>query len=346
MYNTYNTKESVAKLAETDPDYAEYMKNVDVATLLSPENMDKAAEGGATSGPDSETAETLDIPMRDGYMSQLLIHRPKNSPKRSPLVVMIYGGGWTIGDNRQLNPISRTVSGLYGATVVNISYRLAPAHKFPTGPHDVWDNLKWIAANHASLGANVDPGAGFIVGGASAGANLAAVVAQRWLDEKASPPLTGLYLSIPVLLDEEIVPDRYRDLWFSRDQNANAVIVNADAMKRLMEAYEPDVRSPDYSPFNSKTPHVGLPPAYIDVCGQDPLRDDGLVYERALRDHGVKTRLRVYPGVPHGHVMFPGLKPGQKAVYETIEGFGWLLGDEKTAEQLEKAVPGAYFGAA
>ena len=40
-----------------------------------------------------------------------------------------------------------------------------------------------------------------------------------------------------------------------------------------------------------------LAKAYINVAGMDPIRDDGLIYERALREEwGVETRLDVYPG--------------------------------------------------
>ena len=37
--------------------------------------------------------------------------------------------------------------------------------------------------------------------------------------------------------------------------------------------------------------HAGLPPAFIQVQECDPLHDDGVVYEKALRAAGVKTQL-------------------------------------------------------
>lgn len=37
--------------------------------------------------------------------------------------------------------------------------------------------------------------------------------------------------------------------------------------------------------------HENLPPAYIQICGLDPLRDEALLYERLLREDGIKTKL-------------------------------------------------------
>ena len=37
--------------------------------------------------------------------------------------------------------------------------------------------------------------------------------------------------------------------------------------------------------------HVGLPPAFIRVNELDPLRDDGVVYEKVLREAEVPVKL-------------------------------------------------------
>ena len=221
---------------------------------------------------------------------------------------------------------------MYGATAVTLSYRLAPEHKHPAQPHDVWDSVKWLAANAASLGA--DPSAGFVLGGVSAGANLTAVTAQKALEEGLCPALTGLWLSVPILLDQDITPDKYKHLFFSREQNAKAPVFNISAIDRVTEYLQPDIKSPAWSPLNAERPHVGLPPSYIQVCGMDPLRDDGLIYEAILREHGVKTKLDVYPGVPHAHFSYlPQLQISKKNIYETMVGFAWLLGTSPPSPQ-------------
>ncbi|KAK2040093.1 hypothetical protein LZ31DRAFT_587369 [Colletotrichum somersetense] len=279
----------------------------------------------------SDIEYSIKIPMRDGYQSETRIHKPPSPDGKHPLLVFIYGGGFIMGHCTQLSPYACIAAKLFNAVVVNISYRLAPTHKFPAAPNDVWDSLKWIAANAHTFGA--DPTEGFILGGGSAGGNLSAVTAQKSLDEGLSPPLTGIWLSSPYLLAEEIVPDKYKDVWFSREQNAAGPVIDKASMEHLKLAYSADMKSPDLSPFNAKNPHKGIPPVYLQVCGKDPLRDDGLVYERVLRDHGAKTRLDVYPGAPHGHTIFP-CKLSTKSHFDTFNGLAWLLGKENPNEEV------------
>ena len=37
--------------------------------------------------------------------------------------------------------------------------------------------------------------------------------------------------------------------------------------------------------------HKGLPPAYLLISGLDPLRDEGLLYEKILKESNVPTKL-------------------------------------------------------
>ena len=54
-----------------------------------------------------------------------------------------------------------------------------------------------------------------------------------------------------------------------------------------------DPNNPFFSIILAKT-QTGLPPAYFQVSGVDPLRDEGLLYEKLLREAGIKTKLDVY----------------------------------------------------
>ena len=50
--------------------------------------------------------------------------------------------------------------------------------------------------------------------------------------------------------------------------------------------------SPYFSPLLAPS-HAGLPPACLQICGLDPLRDESFLFEKLLREQGVKTKLHV-----------------------------------------------------
>ena len=70
----------------------------------------------------------------------------------------------------------------------------------------------------------------------------------------------------------------------------------------------------------------GLPKTYFAICGMDPLRDDAIIYEKYLREAGVETDGRIYPGLPHcWWSMLPHLKASEVFRRESIEAFAWLI---------------------
>ncbi|KAG8623271.1 hypothetical protein KVT40_008247 [Elsinoe batatas] len=339
----YSDPDVVAELGKINPELEQVLKanpppKNDWSDLQGFRAMRKQMEASRMATAEQAKLEsTMNITMRDGFESEIRIHRPASPPAKSPLIVLIYGGGFIVGSNLQLGPYARAVAALYGATAVTLSYRLAPDSKFPTQINDTWDSISWLAKNASSIGA--DTSAGFILGGVSAGGNLTAVTAQKARDEGLAAPLTGLWTSIPVLLSDETVPETYKHLFFSRKQNADAPVFNIEAINKVDGYLEADQQSPAWSPFNTPGAFKGQPPTYVQVCGMDPLRDDGLIYEAVLRENGVKTRLDVYPGVPHAHFSYlPNLGLSKRANIDTIKGIGWLLGKDVSDEQVAAVV--------
>lgn len=69
-----------------------------------------------------------------------------------------------------------------------------------------------------------------MVGGISAGANLTTIVTHLYRDDKLLPPLTGAYVSIPGCIPPDSVPEKYKHLYLSREQNQNAPILGQNAI--------------------------------------------------------------------------------------------------------------------
>ncbi|KAJ7245220.1 Alpha/Beta hydrolase protein [Mycena rebaudengoi] len=242
-----------------------------------------------------------------------------------PILCWFHGGGWCFGTLDDDDFHLRALAVDLRISIVNVDYRLAPEQPFPTGLDDCYTALKWTISNAPKFRGS--PVKGLIVGGASAGANLAAVLALRARDDPLFGPhkVTGQLLEIPALFYFKDYPDKYKSELLSIEQNKDAFGLTKGVLEYLADCLKAPPGHPDFSPLLHPS-HANLPPAYIMVAGLDPLRDEGLLYERVLREAGVATRLNVYPGLPHPfHLMFPQMAASVKCEAEFRAGLRWLL---------------------
>jgi len=181
----------------------------------------------------------------------------------------------------------------------------------------------WATENASVL--NATPSRGLIVGGASAGGNIAAALALYARDTRFSPPVTGQYLCVPCLLPDEKVPSRLAHLYKSLKESLDDPVLKLDKAA-LNAIYEPDFESPLWDPFNHPDGHRGVAKAFFQVAGLDPLRDEAVLYDGVLREAGVRTRFELYGGV--GHMFwtnYPEMERSRLFVEDTLRGLKWLL---------------------
>src|ERR1700722_5179519 len=112
----------------------------------------------------------------------------------APCLVFFHGGGWVIGNLDSHDVACRKLADEGQLIVISIDYRLAPEHKFPPPVNDVVAATTWIADNAKKLG--IDPSR-LMIGGDSAGGNLAAVVAISARDN--GPAIAGQVLIYPAV---------------------------------------------------------------------------------------------------------------------------------------------------
>src|SRR6266849_6281504 len=105
----------------------------------------------------------------DGVPLRFDHYRPRQATGPAPAVVFVHGGAWMHGD-----PSQAAGNALHfarrGIATISLSYRLAPAHRFPAPLDDVRHGLRWVRAHAAELG--IDPERLALLG-LSAGAHLA-----------------------------------------------------------------------------------------------------------------------------------------------------------------------------
>ncbi|WP_006602544.1 alpha/beta hydrolase [Streptomyces auratus] len=233
-------------------------------------------EDTVATGPDDS-----EVPVR--------LYRPTGAQGPLSAVLFFHGGGFVLGD---LDSGDRTCAHLCvetGALVIAVDYRLAPEHPCPAAVTDAWTALCWTAARATELG--VDP-ARIALCGHSAGACLCAGLTLRARDE-GGPALAFQQLLLPALDD--------RADGGSRTEIDDPRVLNGASVTQIWQMYlgTDPAAAPPYAVPARATDLSGLPPAYLQVAGADPLRDEGLAYARKLIDHQVAVELHFVPGAFH-----------------------------------------------
>jgi acetyl esterase len=236
------------------------------------------------------------------------LYRPeKSDDKVLPVVLYFHGGGWVIADIDAYDGGARAISKQTGAIVISAHYRQAPEHKFPAAHDDAFAAYKWVLDNATSFGG--DPKRIAIMG-ESAGGNLAITTAIAARD--AGLPLPLYQVLVYPVAGIDMTTESYRE-------NANAKPLNKAMMGWFMKHILPNGQAKQDSRLDiiGKASLEGLPPATIITADIDPLRSDGQMLAKKLKDAGIAVNVKNYEGVTH-----------------EFFGMGTVVGKAKDAEAL------------
>jgi acetyl esterase len=195
-----------------------------------------------------------------------------------------------IGDLDSHDVVCRKLADEGQLIVISVDYRLAPEHKFPAAVDDAIAATNWISENAGQFGIDA---ARLMVGGDSAGGNLAAVVAIAARDGNG-PDIAGQVLIYPATDFAMTHP--------SHAEPETSILLTHSVIRWFRDHYltgAADVHDWRASPVRAKT-LIGLPPAYVLTAGADPLRDEGDEYAERLKQAGVPVTYRHFPGQFHG----------------------------------------------
>ncbi|EMD36026.1 hypothetical protein CERSUDRAFT_96250 [Gelatoporia subvermispora B] len=238
--------------------------------------------------------EECKIPVEGGEITlRCVIPTPFGvKDKLYPLLYHMFGGGWVFGNIDVDDYLLRAICVEFQIVTVNVGYRLAPEFPFPTPVNDAYAGLKWAAENAPMLSASLDRG--FIVAGASAGANIVTVLAHRARDDPffEGRRITGQHLQIPSTVHPDAYPEQYKAELKSYATLGDPGFLDKSTADDCYAKYGAPPSDPECSPLLYPS-HKGVAPAYFQVCGRDPLRDEALLYERLLREDDARTRIDV-----------------------------------------------------
>lgn len=257
-------------------------------------------------GPDVASVAQHTIPTADGDSFDVRVLVPEGDVRA--VFVYYHGGGWVIGGGiDQYDALGRKLAVATSCAVVLVDYRLAPEHRYPAAVDDADLALQWTSDRVADIAGRDVP---IVVGGDSAGGNLAAVVTRRARD-RGSPAIVLQVLVYPVT-DADFDTASYT----AAD---NQLLLERNTMVWFWDHYLPDVqrrREPDASPLQAAD-LSGLPPAVVILAQYDVLYDEGQAYADALAAAGVAVELHVHEGEMHGFITML-LLPGYQSAIDEI----------------------------
>jgi acetyl esterase len=255
--------------------------------------------------------QTVTVAGHGGNDLSLRIHRPagRSGDAMLPCVVQFHGGGGVI-----LSTLDscyerwRDELAAQGAVVIGVEFRNAAGklgnHPYPAGLEDCAAATVWAMEHRAELGVDT-----VVVSGESGGGNLALAVALKAAREQWIHRPDGVYAIAPMIASSWDKPAA-----LPSQQENDGYLISCALLAVMGALYDPlAAHAADalcWPLRGSDAELAGLPPHVISVNELDPLRDEGLSYQRRLVRNGVSAVGRVVAGTVHaGDVFFRAAMP-------------------------------------
>ena len=214
--------------------------------------------------------------------------------KAAPVCMYTHGGGYIAGSVNSHRDMARHLALLAKVRMLMVDYRLAPEHPFPAARDDAF------AVYRALLDSGI-AGSQIMLGGDSAGGNLALLTAQGIRNAGLAAP-RALVLFSPWLdmthQSATYQSNAAKDAMLARPLLEDAASMYAPGMARTDERI-----SPLFGHLE------GLPPCLTVVSQTEVLLDDSRSLHRKLQALGQDSTCLEWKSTPHAFAVMPSLLP-------------------------------------
>jgi monoterpene epsilon-lactone hydrolase len=201
-----------------------------------------------------------------------------------PVYLYIHGGAFVFGGGVLAEAMGIRTADSLGIRTVSVDYRMPPDHPYPAAPDD-------CLAVYKALIETIDPSR-IVLGGASAGGNLAAATTLMIRDQGLPMPAATILLTPEVDLTE--AGDSFRT-----NEDLDVILKRGLPECNALYADGHDLTDPYLSPLFADF-SKGFPPTIIQTGTRDLFLSNSVLLHRKLRNADIDAELHVWEAMPHG----------------------------------------------
>lgn len=212
---------------------------------------------------------------------------PAEPAQDDAVFIDLHGGALVFGGGEACRIGACLQADRHGVVCYGVDYRMPPDHPYPAALDDCLAAYRYALERHAA--------SRIVIGGRSAGGNLAVAMVLRARDEGL--PMPGAL----VLLSPEVDLTESGDS-FQVNRMVDVMLPSSLMAANLLYAAGADLAHPYLSPLFGRFDR-DFPPTLLQTGTRDLFLSNAVRLHRALRRAGVEAELHVFEAMPHGGFM-------------------------------------------
>jgi epsilon-lactone hydrolase len=231
-----------------------------------------------------DSVATVEVVEMNGVTVYLATPEKLSAESERRAYLHVHGGALIFGGGEVCRLSAPLSADRFGVRSYSVDYRVAPNHPYPAALDDCIGVYRALLESYTP--------ANIIVGGISAGGNLAAALTLRARDEGL--PLPAAMVLITPELDLTESGDS-----FEVNRDVDVVLIKGLAEINALYAGGANLTDPYLSPlFGNFT--EGFPPTFLQAGTRDLFLSNVVRMHRTLRRARVPVELHIFEGMPHG----------------------------------------------